>query len=64
MLLTLWITKLFLLCIIRPEDNRRTVKAFFKNVIYLLKPTIPSDSETIFANRLTKELKFEVMGLS
>ena len=39
-------------------------KQVFKNFIYFLKPTVPFDSEAIFANRLTKELKFDIMGLS
>ena len=31
-------------------------------VIYFLKPTVTFDSEAIFANWSTKELKFEIMG--
>ena len=31
----------------------------FLKVTYFLKPTFPFDSEAIFANRSTKELKFE-----
>ena len=29
------------------------------NIYYNIKPTFPFDSEAIFANRSTKELKFE-----